>query len=49
MMASIHASGPVASAFTIYEDFETYVSGIYSHVTGDVIGGHAVKIVGWYL
>ena len=39
--------GPVETAFTVYSDFENYVSGIYHHVSGSMAGGHAVKIVGW--
>jgi len=39
--------GPAECAFTVYSDFENYVSGIYSHKTGGAVGGHAVKIVGW--
>lgn len=31
----------------MYEDFPTYKSGIYQHVTGAQVGGHAVKIIGW--
>ena len=40
-------SGPVETGFTVYGDFFSYKTGIYHHVTGDVAGGHAVKIVGW--
>merc|ERR1712039_1103809 len=43
----IMSSGPVETAFTVYEDFENYASGIYHHVTGGSVGAHAVKIVGW--
>jgi len=39
--------GPVEAAFTVYEDFLTYKSGVYQHKTGGVDGGHAVKIIGW--
>jgi C1A family cysteine protease len=39
--------GPVIAGFIIYEDFLQYKSGIYSHVTGLVEGGHAVAIVGY--
>ena len=39
--------GPVSAAFTVYEDFPAYKSGVYTHVTGSALGGHAVKIVGW--
>jgi len=31
----------------VYEDFETYSSGIYQHKTGRNLGGHAVKMIGW--
>ena len=34
-------------AFTVYEDFLTYKSGIYVHKTGDVHGEHAIKIIGY--
>merc|ERR1712137_225377 len=44
---AIMAGGPMEVAFTVYSDFENYVSGIYHHVTGGMAGGHAVKVVGW--
>merc|ERR1712224_446535 len=44
---AIMAGGPVETAFTVYSDFENYVSGIYHQVTGEQAGGHAVRIVGW--
>ncbi len=31
----------------VYDDFRTYRSGIYSHVTGSLIGYHAVCVVGY--
>jgi len=40
-------NGPVETGFTVYEDFMGYESGIYRHTSGGVLGGHAVKIVGW--
>ncbi|XP_076266827.1 cathepsin B-like [Rhynchophorus ferrugineus] len=39
--------GPVETGFTVYEDFASYKSGIYQHVSGAAEGGHAVKIIGW--
>jgi cathepsin B len=39
--------GPVEAAFTVYEDFLAYKSGVYHHVTGAELGGHAIKILGW--
>lgn len=44
---AIMTSGPVECAFTVYADFANYVSGVYHHVSGAEMGGHAVKIVGW--
>lgn len=39
--------GPVQTGFMIYEDFMHYKGGVYEHVHGDQLGGHAVKVVGW--
>ncbi|KAH8856081.1 Cathepsin B-like cysteine proteinase [Schistosoma japonicum] len=39
--------GPVEAAFDVYEDFLNYKSGIYRHVTGSIVGGHAIRIIGW--
>lgn len=29
------------------QDFAHYKSGVYQHITGGVMGGHAVKLIGW--
>nr|CAB3234491.1 cathepsin B [Phallusia mammillata] len=47
IQAEIQKHGPVEAAFTVYADFPTYKSGVYQHVTGGVLGGHAIKIIGW--
>ncbi|KAL0165293.1 hypothetical protein M9458_041046, partial [Cirrhinus mrigala] len=47
IMTEIYTNGPVEASFTVYEDFPLYKSGVYQHVTGSVLGGHAVKILGW--
>lgn len=39
--------GPVEAAFEVYEDFPLYKSGVYKHTTGKMLGGHAVKLMGW--
>lgn len=39
--------GTVTAAFTVYEDFLTYKSGVYSHQSGSALGGHAIKTIGW--
>lgn len=39
--------GPLVTTLTVYADFMTYGSGIYQHVGGAALGGHAVSIVGF--
>jgi len=39
--------GPVTAVFTVYQDFATYSSGVYHHVTGSQLGLHAVTMTGW--
>lgn len=39
--------GPVATCFTVYDDFFSYSQGVYHHVTGGVAGGHCVSVVGY--
>ena len=31
----------------MYQDFYAYQQGVYEHVSGGLVGGHAVKIIGW--
>jgi cathepsin B len=40
-------NGPIEVGFAVYQDFLAYKSGIYQHVAGRILGGHAVKLVGW--
>ncbi|XP_019422386.1 PREDICTED: cathepsin B-like [Lupinus angustifolius] len=47
IMAEVYKNGPVEVAFTVYEDFAHYKSGVYKHITGVALGGHAVKLIGW--
>ncbi|XP_047262566.1 cathepsin B-like protease 2 isoform X1 [Capsicum annuum] len=47
IMAEIYKHGPVQVSFTVYADFAHYKSGVYKHVKGKKLGGHAVKIIGW--
>lgn len=39
--------GPLEVAITVYEDFMAYTGGIYHHVEGSALGGHAIRLVGW--
>jgi cathepsin B len=43
----IKARGPVEGTMMVYEDFINYHGGIYKHVTGSLLGGHAIKMLGW--
>lgn len=47
IMKEISTNGPVEGAFTVYQDFMTYKSGVYAHTTGSALGGHAIKILGY--
>jgi len=44
---AIMAGGPLSTSFVVYSDFENYAGGIYHYVSGEQLGAHAVKIVGW--
>jgi C1A family cysteine protease len=39
--------GPVVTTLSVYADFMSYASGVYKHVTGDMLGGHAISIIGY--
>jgi len=47
IQTEIMNNGPVEGSFTVYADFLTYKSGVYYYVSGDELGGHAIKILGW--
>ena len=40
-------SGPCAASFDVYDDFYSYSSGVYHHVTGAYVGGHCVEVIGY--
>jgi cathepsin B len=43
----IYRAGPLETGFNVYGDFMSYKSGIYTHISGALEGGHAVKVLGW--
>lgn len=45
--SSVYQLGSGETGFFVYEDFTAYTGGIYTYKTGRLLGGHAVKIVGW--
>jgi cathepsin B len=47
LQTEIMTNGPIEVAFEVYQDFMSYTSGVYVHKTGSLLGGHAVKIIGW--
>lgn len=47
MQKEMMEKGTLSVAFTVYEDFEAYTGGVYQHVTGKSLGGHAIKMIGW--
>ncbi|CAH8429111.1 unnamed protein product [Schistosoma haematobium] len=47
IMKEILLNGPVEGGFYVYEDFLHYKSGVYKHITGSYLGGHAIRILGW--
>jgi cathepsin B len=40
-------NGPLQVAFSVYQDFMSYKGGIYHHISGSLLGGHAVELIGW--
>lgn len=47
IQTDIATNGPVEGAFSVYADFLNYKSGVYQHITGSFLGGHAIRILGW--
>lgn len=47
ILLTSHLPPDPRSAFSVYEDFLSYKSGVYKHVSGSMLGGHAISIIGW--
>merc|ERR1711907_291448 len=47
IQSDIMQYGSVSAVFTVYDDLPAYESGVYHHTSGGVLGGHAVKMIGW--
>eukprot|EP00118_Oscarella_pearsei_P024921 m.307121 g.307121 ORF g.307121 m.307121 type:complete len:317 (+) comp41934_c0_seq1:35-985(+) len=47
IQTEIMTNGPIEAAFKVYQDFYAYHKGVYEHVSGGFVGGHAVKTLGW--
>ncbi|TDC60606.1 peptidase [Micromonospora sp. KC207] len=47
MMKAWLTTAPLATCFTVYEDFRHYNGGVYQHKWGGLDGGHCVCVVGY--
>jgi cathepsin B len=47
MMEDMMTYGPLEVGFRVYQDFYNYKKGVYHHISGMQVGGHAVKALGW--
>jgi cathepsin B len=47
IMTQLVNNGPMYVAFTVYDDFPTYKSGVYHRTSYNALGGHAVTMVGY--
>jgi len=47
IQTEIMTNGPVEADFTVYDDFPSYKSGVYQRHSDNVLGGHAIRILGW--
>lgn len=43
----ISTNRPLVACFDVYDDFYSYLSGVYHHVTGDSTSSHCVEVVGY--
>ena len=43
----LYTNGPMMVGLSVYEDFTSYKNGTYKHVAGEMVGGHAIKLIGW--
>ncbi len=39
--------GALSACFSVYNDFFSYKSGVYRHVSGSLAGGHCISIIGY--
>jgi C1A family cysteine protease len=43
----ISTRGSITGCFVVFQDFFSYSSGVYRHVSGSAAGGHCVEIIGY--
>jgi hypothetical protein len=44
---SLAARGPLVAGMKVFNDFYYYTGGVYRHVQGNLVGNHAITIVGY--
>ncbi len=44
---AIYTNGPVVAWYKVYQDFQSYGGGVYSHTWGNFVSNHFVLVVGW--
>jgi C1A family cysteine protease len=47
MKTYISTYGAITACLSVYQDFFSYRSGVYSHVSGNLAGGHCVTLIGY--
>lgn len=47
MKQHISTYGAISACFVVYQDFFSYRSGVYRHVSGGVAGGHCITLIGY--
>jgi C1A family cysteine protease len=47
MKESISTYGSVTACFNVFQDFFSYRSGVYRHLSGGLAGGHCVVLIGY--
>ncbi|MEV4316838.1 C1 family peptidase [Actinocrispum sp. NPDC049592] len=47
MKESISTYGAITACFNVFQDFFSYRTGVYRHVTGNLAGGHCVCLIGY--
>jgi C1A family cysteine protease len=44
---ALNTNGPLVTTMAVYNDFYAYAGGVYTHVTGNLLGYHAILIIGY--
>jgi len=47
MKNAISSYGSVTACLDVYQDFFSYNTGVYRHLTGDYAGGHCISLIGY--